>query len=217
MKQTALDASGHALLKAYGLDADALKGISMFSFSAGEYVLRQGFPLEFLLLVQRGKAKVCISAHIGKNLIVCYYQSGGILGDVEMMAGRPAASASVVSVTPFVCVAIPVAQNRALMQQNVLFLNRVAAGLSEKLFQSSDGLAASVLRTSRERLCSYLAMAEHDGLITDVLADVAQSTGMSYRHLFRVMRGLCEESILQRCEAGYRILDRARLLMLAGR
>lgn len=33
----------------------------------------------------------------------------------------------------------------------------------------------------------------------------------SYRHLLRVLKGFCEEGLLERCRSGYRIADLGRL------
>ncbi|MDD3411644.1 MAG: helix-turn-helix domain-containing protein, partial [Eubacteriales bacterium] len=140
-------------------------------------------------------------------LILCYYVSSGILGDVELMLPDRTATSTVIALSPFRCVCVPFRQNAARLTQNIGFMNHVAAGLSQKLVVSSGSYAASALNTAEERLCAYILAAARDGLFTEVLSEVAQSVGMSYRHLFRVIGRLCGEGVLQRTDGGFRILD----------
>lgn len=210
-KQPITEANGTAL-KEYGLDARALHDCMLCNLETGDIILNQGKPVDNLFIVLQGKIKVCMLAGNGKDLTLCYYLSNGILGDIELMQEDRTASATSAAALPSVCIAIPLSNNSAYLMNNIVFMNQVARGLSAKLLKSSDAHIASALYSSEERLCSYILMAEHNGLFTDILSDVSKSIGISYRHLFRVLNDLCRKGVLERKESGFHILNRQYLL-----
>lgn len=195
----------------YALEPEKLADVHVLTFEAGERILQQGVSMDSLYLVVSGNAKLCVNGKNGKNLILCYCVSEGILGDVELMLDDDASSTTVTALSAFRCVVIPFARNKMYLRQNVPFMNLIAKGLAEKLLDSSSAHVTSVLYTSEERLCSYILMMERNGVFADVMADAAQSVGMSYRHVFRVMNSLCREGILKKEPFGYRILNRELL------
>lgn len=211
MKKCRLSAEDLELLKQYGLEQSKLAGICALDVSAGETLLRQGEMLDDLYIVQGGTAKVCINSRSGKNLIICYYVSDGIFGDVELMSDVRAASTTVIAVSALRVAAVPIGSNEEYLKGDLAFMNVIAAGLAGKLARSSAAYAASALSTGEERLCAYILRTEHNGIFADVLSDVAQYVGMSYRHVFRVINSLCAVGILEKTDRGYRILDRDAL------
>lgn len=212
MQKKSIGTQCMAILKEYRLNESELIGCTCCYFDAGEYVLQQGFPAENIYLVISGTTKIYMNARNGKNLILCYYISQGILGDIELMLGDYIALASSVAESPLVCLSIPISSNTNYLKNNAFFLNRLAEGLSQKLATSSYDRASSALYTSEERLCTYILRAEHGGLFSDVLTNVSQSVGISYRHMFRIINKLCDEGIMKKTKSGYRILDRNYLI-----
>lgn len=78
-----------ALLLQYGLELQKLSGCSRRSYAFGERIVSEGMPIEFLYIVKSGRAKVCVSAPNGKNAILCFYISNGLMGDVEFFPELP--------------------------------------------------------------------------------------------------------------------------------
>jgi CRP-like cAMP-binding protein len=200
------------ILKEYGINLKDLQDCALCQFEAGETILKQGSLVEHLFIVVQGKIKVYKLAANGKDLTLCYYISSGILGDVELVQEDKSASATSIVDTPSYCIQIPLALNRAYIIGNIAFMNQVAKGLSAKLLNSNSAHISSALYSGEERLCSYILMAEHNGLFSDVLTDVAQSIGISYRHLFRVLGEMCRNGVLEKKESGYAILNRQYLM-----
>ena len=205
METAALNPAGIRALNAYGLNPDLLSGCRLHRYFSGETIFRQGYALETILFVIRGTAKVCLNARNGRNLILCYYASDGMLGDVEFATGESAATATVIAVTDFLCAAVPLLENAELLKGNLAFMNRVADGLSRKLLRSCDAHVASALYTSEQRICSYILMARQNGWFREYLTDAAQTVGVSYRHVLRIMNALCEAGILSKTGSGYKI------------
>ena len=211
MKRRRIELEDRELLLQYSLDDLELMDCQLCTFDVGEVILSQGCTMEYLYLVVSGTAKVFINARNGKNLILSYYVSKEILGDIELTLGDYRASTTAIAVSEFSCIGIPFLQNSVYLKQNIEFMNIISKSLSTKLLNSCNAYTAAALHTSEERLCSYIMMAEHNGKFTDVLVDVAQSVGMSYRHIFRIMNKLCKDGILEKTEGGFRILSRERL------
>lgn len=205
METAALNLAGIRALNAYGLNPDLLSGCRLHRYFSGETIFRQGCALETILFVIRGTAKVCLNARNGRNLILCYYASEGMLGDVEFATGESAATTAVIAVTDFLCAAVPLLENAELLKGNLAFMNRVAEGLSRKLLRSCDAHVASALYTSEQRICSYILMTRQNGWFREYLTDAAQTVGVSYRHVLRIMTALCEAGILSKTDSGYKI------------
>ena len=211
MKREPLRQEDLAQLSAYGLGNPPPEDCVRLCFQAGEVLAREGMPFPYLLLVVRGRIKVCAAAKNGRDLVLCYYLSGGVLGDMELMTDSDAATATTVAITDLTCIAIPWRRNAARLRTNTVFLNRVGAGLSEKLAGSSRNLVSAALYGGEARLCAYLLQNAYRDVFRDTLTDTACSVGMSYRHLFRLLDRLCREGLLEKRPEGYRLLDREAL------
>lgn len=211
MKRSGLKEKHFQKLAEYGICVDSVKGCSCLRYEAGEVILQEGMPIESLFIVVEGKAKVCAAAQNGKNLVLCYYISNGILGDIELMQNMQCADSSIIALTDFECISIPYHNNIKELKTNVSFLNRVASELAFKVMQSSDNHVSAALYSGEERLCTYILQTAHKGVFNDTLTDVAASVGMSYRHMFRILTQLCKEGVLEKKKSGYHIVDRISL------
>jgi CRP-like cAMP-binding protein len=198
-------------LKEYGLDLSYLKDCAVCRLDSGEVLLNQGDPVEYLFIVLRGKIKVCMLAPNGKDLTLCYYISSGILGDVEFVQENKSASATSIAAFACDCIRIPLNLNQEYLMHNIKFMNQLANGLSTKLLNSSYAHITSALYSGEERLCSYILMAEHNQMFTEILSDVSKSIGISYRHLFRLLNDMCQRGVLERSASGFIVLDRQYL------
>ncbi|MDD4843756.1 MAG: cyclic nucleotide-binding domain-containing protein [Anaerotignum sp.] len=206
-----ITAESNSDLKEYGLDFCSLQDCVLCSFDSGEVLLNQGDPVEHLFIVLRGKIKVCMLAANGKDLTLCYYIANGILGDVEFVQENKSASATSIAAFPSACIRIPLNLNQEYLIHNITFMNQVARGLSTKLLNSSYAHITSALYSGEERLCSYILMAEHNGMFTEILSDVSKSIGISYRHLFRLLNDMCQRGVLEKRASGFIVLDRQYL------
>lgn len=199
-------------LAEYGLQSLFPDACTCMLFHPGEAVTREGMPITWLSVIISGKAKICSTAPNGKNLVLCYYVSDGLIGDLELMTGLTTATTTVVAITDFECISVSLYPHRAFLKSNAVFLNRLGNELAIKLLRSSDSFVSFALYSGEERLCSYILQTSHHNIFSDILTDVSCSVGMSYRHMFRLLNQLCEEAILEKRESGYHILDRDALI-----
>ena len=106
-------------------------GARLVRFSPGETLLREGMPIEELLIIVSGRAKVSAAAANGRDLLLCYYVSDGILGDVELLTGARDAVTTVRAITEFVCIGLPYAAYADTLLSQLPFVRHVARGLAE--------------------------------------------------------------------------------------
>lgn len=202
-----LEEMDKAAMRRYGLAPEKLTGCSVCSFSFGEKVISEGEASGKLFIVTQGKAKVGITAPNGKDLVLCFYLSDGLIGELEMFCGAETDTTSVTAAGTLHCISIPIAGNFKYLDSNLAFTKIAASELAKKLLRSSNSVVESTLYAAETRLCRYILAASDGGYFRDIMADVAYSIGTSYRHLYRMIGVLCKEGILEKTDAGYRIID----------
>ncbi len=211
MQKQKLTEQYYAKLAEYDLEGIDPSGALLMKFERGEWFLREDEPIEYLLILLSGKAKICTSEKGGRNLLLCYYVSEGIMGDVELLMGRHEAISSVQAVTALSCIALPVSTYGSVLLSNLPFVLRLANGLSKKLHTSVADMTEIILRPFEARLCGYVLANAQNGLFSERLTDVSEQLGVSYRHLLRSLKSLCIEGILEKSDVGYRIQNESAL------
>ena len=212
MKRTPLEKKNFDILSGYGIHSIEPNACECMRFKAGETILNEGAPITHLLIVVSGKAKVCSTAENGKDLLICYYISGGIMGDIELMTNTYVAATSIAAVTDFECISLPYKRNAADLKNNIEFMNRVGYELALKLLGSSKSRVNASLYSGEARLCSYILEAAHGDKFDDTLTDTACSIGISYRHLLRLVNKLCQDKVLEKKKKGFAVTDRKALI-----
>jgi len=219
MKKKPLSNADKALLAQYGLDAAILTKALHLSFAQGEYLSREGETLNYLYFVVSGKAKVMLSLSDGKQLLLAYFISEGIIGDIELMTNVQTYAkihATLQAVTDFECIALPFVDYGDILKSNNTFINHVGKELAKKLMQRAINGAINTLQPLESRLSAYIMQTAADGHFREQLTDVAIMLGASYRHLLRCIERLCSKHILDKVAKGYRVIDPQALQTMAG-
>lgn len=216
MKKQAIEKKDLNLLLQYGLQGIDLKDAVRFSFAQGEYLFQKDEPVDYIYFVVSGKAKVFQNLSNGKRLLLCYFVSKGIIGDIELMTGERTDSNTIQAVTEFICIGLPLTVYETALKSNVAFLNCVGRELAEKLMQRGANGAVTVLQPLETRLCAYIIQTESHGMFRETLTEVANLLGASYRHLLRCLNKLCKDEVLHKQSSGYRIINRQALNKKAG-
>lgn len=203
------------ILQQYGLDKNKLYNCSIRTYYFSERVITEGIRCENLIIVTDGKAKVGTMTPNGKNLILCFYISSGILGDLELMIDSGLGSSTVTALNDLRCICIPVEENKQYLLNNLQFIRIVCKELAEKLQKDVDTTVIHTLYSGQTRLCRYILEASHDRWFRDIMSDVAYSIGISYRHLYRMIGKLCDDGILEKTDKGYYIKDINELTYLS--
>lgn len=184
------------VMKRYGIEPGKLTGCSVCTYSFGEKVISEGEKSGKLFIITQGKAKVGITAPNGKDLVLCFYLSDGLVGELEMFCKTETNTTSVTAMGTLHCISIPIACNFEYLDNNLPFVKAAASELAKKLLRSSNNVVENTLYTAEIRLCQYILATSDNGYFRDIMTDVAYSIGTSYRHLFHMMGVLCKEGIL---------------------
>ena len=200
-----------ASLAEYGLDWIDPTAAVLLRYDRCEWMLHAEQEISYLYIMLSGKAKVCMSDESGRNLLLCYYISEGIMGDIELLMGRREAISSVQAVSPVVCIGLPLAVYAPMLLSHLPFVLRAAKGLAIKLHDSVSSTTEIILRPFEARLCEYLLQTAQNGVFAERLIDVAEQLGVSYRHLLRSLKALCEEGLVEKRADGYHLLNESNL------
>jgi len=216
MKKFKLNESDERLLSQYGLNAFDFKYAERHLYEQGEFLSRAGEAMGSIYFVVSGKAKVFISLSSGKQLLLAYFTSKGLIGDIELMTNKPVNYTTIRAVTDFVCIALPLSIYADELKKNNAFVNYVAEELAEKLTQRVINGAITTLQPLEARLCAYITQTAAGGVFRETLTEVAGVVGTSYRHLLRCLDKLCVKEILKKERSGYRIINQLLLDETAG-
>ena len=211
MQKQKLPTQYFSALAEYGLSWLDPSSAVLIRYDRCEWMLLAEQEIGYLYILLSGKAKVCMSDESGRNLLLCYYVSDGIMGDIELMMGRREAISSVQAVTPVVCIGLPLQTYAEAMLSHLPFVLRVAKGLSIKLHASVASTTEIILRPFEARLSGYLLQSAQGGVFSERLIDVAEQLGVSYRHLLRALKSFYEAGILEKRKDGYHIIDEEAL------
>lgn len=202
-------------LTQFGLSGTLPSPPFLACFDKGEYLCREGEPLDYIMYVVKGRIKISITTSTGRTLLIRFTENWGIIGSLEMLSNQ-VVTASNLAVTPVEAIAVPLHANLAYLRQSQPFLLHLATTMSVAFVDASKYSAINILLPLKPRLCSYIVLTQENGLFTEKLTDTAELLGISYRHLLRALQELCKENLLKKQTEGYRILNLARLSQLAG-
>lgn len=193
--------------EAYAIPWDELIDVRIFEYEKNEFICMEGQPFPYLMLFLEGTSKVLFQVENGKSLLLCFYHSGGIIGELELMMDKNLAQTSVQAISSVKCVAIPLAQNRRTLLSNVAFLHFIGAVVARKLHRCTRNSAHIILYPLEARLCSYIGNTNRDGFFREKLTNVAELLGTSYRHLLRALEKLTVKGVLEKRTQGYFVLN----------
>ncbi len=187
----------------------------LFHFSRGERLCTYGAPMEHLLLLMEGKAKIFLTLENGKTLLIAFIEAVELLGDLELCTDGIARH-SVQVTTEAYCLALPMPYCRDVMLKDPVFLRLISMELAKKLDNCSATYAVNMLYPLPSRLASYLLHTEEKDFFDEHLGALSEYLGTSYRHLLRVLNEFQQTGVIERAHGGYCIRDRAALITLAG-
>jgi CRP/FNR family transcriptional regulator, putaive post-exponential-phase nitrogen-starvation regulator len=203
--------------------SDMKKYMELFLFHKGEYICKSSERLEYLFFFVEGRAKVYSTLSNGKSLLLCFYKSFKVLGDVEFMYYETANS-NVQSIEDTYCIGISFENIRKFALDDSRFLRYICDNLGEKLIRLSKYSSINLLYPLENRLASYIladtsnTMKEGKSLIVfeGNLSEVAELLGTSYRHLLRTLKDFSMQKLIKKNMQMYEILDLEKLKKLAG-
>lgn len=202
----------------YSIETDELE---WKSFSPGEYIYKQGFPLYYLSFLVKGKVKIYATSEEGKRLIVAFNNPLEIYGDLELV--QQVDTLHTVEAVTEVHVAILPLKLAKKRRKNINFNELLLQSISRKFLTKSLTLSFHLLHNAEVRLASYLTSISHNdqGAIINPyipkseLTMIAEFIGISVRHQNRCIQSFEREGIIRRIPGFIEIIDSNKLLTYA--
>ncbi|WP_202710372.1 cyclic nucleotide-binding domain-containing protein [Sporosalibacterium faouarense] len=196
--------------------------MELFLFKKGEHICKETDEIKNIFFFVEGKAKVYVTLSNGKSLLLCFYDSFRILGDVEV-AGIKKASTNVQVIEDSYCIGISMERAKKYLLNDAKFLRIICNSLGKKLNRSSKNSSINLLFPLKNRLSSYiLATGKNTGdsspgkiEFQGNLTEIAELLGTSYRHLLRTLNELVLEGILEKRSKSFRVINEELLRDLA--
>ena len=201
---------------------DVTKHMKLLKFDKYEYLSREEEDLEYLLFFIQGKAKVFKTLPNGRNLLLAFYNSIRVIGDIEIVKNQSATS-TIQALSTCYCLAIPMKKARLELTNDRKFLKFTCESLAEKLAAVSMNSSINLLYPLENRLASYinefLTNDEDSNIYIDFdenLVNIAELLGSSYRHLLRTLNTLSKKGVLEKEDGKYKVINKVFLEELAG-
>ena len=180
------------------------------TFQRGEYLFREGYPTDKIYYILQGKVKICINNANGRSLLVCFLHRHSVLGEIEAFLDNTAfTTVQAVTSLKCICISSKTLYDAALSDTELMLsITKILAYRSQYSIRNAS---LNILCTAEERVCSYIAETNIDGIFSENLSELCDMLGTSYRHLHRTLVRLCEMNILRKIAYGYEIVDSEEL------
>lgn len=170
----------------------------LWRFEKGEYLNNALDPLEYISFVIYGTIRII---HIRDNGSMYEVTSGSgftILGDHEFGLHR-LSPYLVETLSDVLCISLPLVHCREKLENDPVFLRHLLKSMAEKITMLSGDLSEP--SNLRERVLRYMKL-QCPGMVLSGVEKVAHALGCSKRQLLRILRQLCEESIVTKTGKG---------------
>lgn len=191
------------------------------SFSPGECIYEQGFPLPFLSFLVKGKVKIYTTSEEGKRLIITFNNPPELFGDLELIQQVDTLH-TIEAVTLVHIAVLPLGLARS-WREDAIFNELLLQSVSRKFLTKSATLSFHLLHEADVRLASYLTSISHDeqGVFINPLIPkselkmIAEFIGITVRHQNRCIQLFEREGIIKRIPGCLEIIDSKKLLKYA--
>jgi CRP-like cAMP-binding protein len=200
------------IARLFSHDIDDL--LEFFYFKKNEFVLHEGIPSDYLYFLADGEVRIYSSIGNGKRLDLGHYSLFRVIGEAATLWGNPP-SASVQCNTASYFFGISLLRRRSVLLNDVNFLRYICEVLCTQINMQNQNRQA-LFFPLENRLASLVLQNTESGVLRYNLVTCADLLSTSYRHLLRVIGGMCEKGLLIRGKKGsYQVTDRAGLEQLA--
>lgn len=176
---------------------------NLFTFPKHSYIISAGEPSDFLYILVAGEAKVYSYTNGDRLLYHNYLKPPQLIGEGYSLFSR-APVTSVEAGTTCECIGFSLEKYRSTFLEDNRFLRNVCFTLINR---GDHNFSNSLLDPLEVRLASFILNYQNDGLFAFNISQCSQLLNVSYRHLYRIMKLLCEKKILKKGIGVYQIID----------
>ncbi len=178
----------------------------LMSSRPGEQIIFQGVRSDYLYFLLSGRCKVSAVMENGRTVIVSSLAAPCLIGEIELI--NQDVPFSVEGLSETLLLALPVEVCRQRLLANPDFLLQLCCDLVGKERTNAIKLAHYVSFPLENRLARFLLDNSTDDGLEIRKTVIAESLGVSYRHLEKVMSDLVTDGILSKRGRHYQIVDR---------
>lgn len=181
----------------------------ILEYQAGEAVVHQGQPSAYLHLMISGRCSVSTDLPNGKTVILHALAAPALIGEMEIL--RDVSAYHVHALESCRMLSIPVSSCKALLLNDAFFLRAVCSDIIGKERTEALKLIHSLGYPLEIRLAGFILDNRQGNLFLVKKVHIAESLGVSYRHIETVMNRFVERGFLNKNGLIYTITDKDAL------
>lgn len=182
-------------------------------YETGESILKQDVPPAFLYLMVSGRCSVSILLANGKSVILQTLKAPCLIGEMELI--RPVSSFTVQALEPCRMLAIPLDECKHFLLNDPYFLRAVCFDLIGKERTESLKLIHAFGYPLENRLAHFILENCQGNRFYIKKVHIAESLGVSYRHVEKVMSDFVRKRYLSKEKLVYTVTDECALKALS--
>ncbi|MBQ6334298.1 MAG: transcriptional regulator YeiL [Erysipelotrichaceae bacterium] len=181
------------------------EGLSLLRFDRSQNIIRQSTTPEYLYFMCLGRCRVTAYSQNGKKMVLSVLKAPCLIGEIELISERRALSVD--ALEDCLMIAIPLQLYRQKLLNDPRFLRRLCLSLSEKEGKAILAYAHNISYPLLNRLARFILDNKEGDLLKVKKVVIAETLGVSYRHLESVINELVERKILEKRKLTYLIKD----------
>lgn len=189
---------------------DYRKHMQLLYFTKKEVIYNQGDNLNGIYILISGEIKVSFSLSNGKENILQKLKAPRIFGEIELLLDKLAPS-SVEAIEDAYCIYLSLKECKELLLNDVVFLRDIAYNLSDAIYKSNSKSSINQGLSPKNRLVAYIFDIEKNQEFICDIKEVAEFTGISERHLFRILNELIQKKYIIKEKGYYKIINESAL------
>ena len=183
-------------------------------YSSGELLIEQGEEPENLFCLVRGRCCIHMYLSNGRKMILSSPEAPCLLGEMEIFDMSPT-NFSVEALEDSTVIALPLKDVRDILLENNRFLRQLCLIIADKERSNSKKLMHAGGFPLENRLAGFI-LANSSGIVFRIKkVEIAETLGVSYRHLEKVMSDFVAAGYLRKEKLTYYIEDADALIGLA--
>lgn len=191
-------------------DTDIRDDVYLVKFEKGETIQSTGDPVDILYFVVDGSVKVNREQKDGKSKLICIVNAFDMLGDIEIFADMDYVN-DIVALKDTYCLGLNLGTYKDILLADPTFVQYMAKNLAKIVLLNNESASFNMLNSLETRVATYILLSAKNNCFKENLTHLAEQLATSYRHLLRVLSGLCEKNILRKEGRDYIIVDENRL------
>lgn len=184
-------------------DTEISTKAELFFFQKHSYLITAGEISNFLYILVSGEVKVYSYRNSDRLLYRNYLIAPQFIGEGFSLFNSIPIN-SVEACTECICIGFSLKKYRNIFLNDNRLLRNVSSTI---LNREAFSFCNSLLDPLEIRLASFIVKYQNDGQFNFNIAECSQLLNVSYRHLFRLIKLLCEKGVLNKSSSGYQIIN----------